>query len=107
MIKSVWHTSFTVSDLEKSLVFYRDLLGLEVVHEQRISRDYVRKIVGYPDADLKMAMLNIPGNSVSSGHILELIDLRHIPSGGPIEIRVSSGGTQVWRPSPRGDGFRL
>ena len=69
MIKSVWHMSFTVSNLDRSLVFYRVLLGLEVVTEQRISREYVRKIVGYPDADLKMAMLNIAGNSVPSGKI--------------------------------------
>ena len=91
MLKSVWHTSFTVSDLEQSLVFYRDLLGLEVVHEQRISRDYVRKIVGYPDADLKMAMLNISGNPVPSGHILELIEYV-APEGKQLDLETCNVG---------------
>jgi catechol 2,3-dioxygenase-like lactoylglutathione lyase family enzyme len=27
-----WHTSFTVSDMDRSIAFYRDLLGLELVH---------------------------------------------------------------------------
>jgi catechol 2,3-dioxygenase-like lactoylglutathione lyase family enzyme len=30
MIKSIAHTSFLVKDLETSLVFYRDLLGLKI-----------------------------------------------------------------------------
>ena len=29
MIKSIAHASFLVADLEKSLVFYRDILGIE------------------------------------------------------------------------------
>ena len=33
MIRRVHHTSFTVSDLERSLAFYRDLLGMEVIGE--------------------------------------------------------------------------
>ena len=31
MLFSVWHTSWTVSDLDRSIAFYRDLLGLELV----------------------------------------------------------------------------
>ena len=30
MLLSVWHTSWTVSDLDRSIAFYRDLLGFEV-----------------------------------------------------------------------------
>ncbi len=29
MIKSIAHASFLVADLERSLVFYRDILGIE------------------------------------------------------------------------------
>ena len=36
MIRSVWHTSWTVSDLDRSIAFYRDLLGFELL------RSYVR-----------------------------------------------------------------
>ena len=35
MILSVWHTSWTVSDLDRSIAFYRDLLGFELVGTYR------------------------------------------------------------------------
>ena len=31
MISDIHHTSFTVSDMERSVAFYRDVLGMEVV----------------------------------------------------------------------------
>ncbi len=31
MIKTIHHTAFTVSNLERSIAFYRDLLGMEVL----------------------------------------------------------------------------
>ena len=34
MIKWINHTCFIVKDLEKSLVFYRDLLGMTVEREE-------------------------------------------------------------------------
>jgi catechol 2,3-dioxygenase-like lactoylglutathione lyase family enzyme len=68
------HTAFHVADLERSLSFYCDLLGFEVVWRRVNSEDYVRRIVGYPGADLHQAMLGIPGTD----HRLELIDYRGV-----------------------------
>lgn len=75
MVKGIWHTSFTVQNLERTISFYRDQLGLELIHTQTQDNEYTRKLVGYPDASLKVAMFAIPGEEHSpSGHVLEMIE---------------------------------
>jgi catechol 2,3-dioxygenase-like lactoylglutathione lyase family enzyme len=71
----IWHFSFTVSDIDQSIKFYRDRLGLELIHTQQQSNPYTRKLVGYPDADLKIAQLAVPGHPRGiSTHDLELVE---------------------------------
>lgn len=75
MIRGVWHFSFTVADLDRSIAFYRDLLGFELIHTQEQANDYTRRLVGYPDAHLKVAQLAIPGQPRGiSTHDLELVE---------------------------------
>jgi catechol 2,3-dioxygenase-like lactoylglutathione lyase family enzyme len=64
------HTSFTVSNLNRSLEFFRDLLGMEVLANREIRADYFDQIVGLPKCQVKAAMLRIPG----SDHRLELFE---------------------------------
>lgn len=73
---TVDHHSFTVSDMERSLGFYRDLLGLEVI------KDVVRKdlpsydqMVGFKDAHLHIVALQDEGSSFK----LELIQYINPP----------------------------
>ncbi|MEX0743631.1 MAG: VOC family protein, partial [Actinomycetota bacterium] len=56
-LRGVWHFSFTVSDLDRSIAFYRDLVGLELVHTQEQDNTYTRRLVGFPDAVLRVAQL--------------------------------------------------
>lgn len=84
MILGIWHTSFTVADLDRSIRFYRDDLGLELVHAQEQSNEYTRTFVGYPDAHLKVAQFSISsGPATRSGHVLELVQYL-APVGEPI-----------------------
>jgi lactoylglutathione lyase len=69
------HTGFTVRSLERSLAFYRDLLGLELVFQWNPQADYIRELVGYPEVDLHAAVLRIPGSDT----FLELLEYRNIP----------------------------
>ena len=70
----IWHLSFTVGDLERSIAFYQLLLGLELVHRQEQHNEYTRRLVGYPDAHLKVAMFRVPETPLGpSGHHLELV----------------------------------
>ena len=75
MLRACWHFSFTVSDLERSIVFYRDLLGMRLVHRQEQANDYTARLVGYENASLKIAQLTIEGlPPTRSGHLLELVE---------------------------------
>lgn len=73
-VTGIWHFSFTVSDLDASVAFYRDLLGMTLVHVQDQDNDYTRSLVGYPDARLRVAQLRSgPAAGTGSSHDLELV----------------------------------
>ncbi len=81
---SLLHTGLTVRDLDRSLAFYRDALGMETVFEQEKEGGYLAAIVGYPGAHVRMAHLAFPGDS----HRLELFQyLEPEPRGAPGEPR--------------------
>lgn len=82
------HTAFQVADLGRSLAFYRDLLGFEPVWERINREDYVRKIVGYPEAELHQVLLRFPG----SDHCFELIDYRGVDRT-PVDTSPANPGT--------------
>jgi catechol 2,3-dioxygenase-like lactoylglutathione lyase family enzyme len=75
-ITGILHTGLTVSDLDRSLAFYRDLLGLELITQWDSSQPYLRTIVGYPDAELRIALLRLPGPTGAAGHHIELLEYR-------------------------------
>ncbi|MGH2346127.1 MAG: VOC family protein [Chloroflexota bacterium] len=75
MPRGIWHFSFTVADIERSILFYRDLLGFELVHTQEQHNEYTSRLVGYPDAHLKVAQFAVPGETRDrSTHDLELVE---------------------------------
>jgi catechol 2,3-dioxygenase-like lactoylglutathione lyase family enzyme len=84
VILAIWHTSFTVADIERSIRFYRDELGLELVTEQEQANEYTRTFVGYPDAHLKVAQFAIGSpEQPRSGHVIELVQYL-APRGEPV-----------------------
>jgi catechol 2,3-dioxygenase-like lactoylglutathione lyase family enzyme len=74
MTYGVWHFSFTVSDLDTSIAFYTEQLDFQLIHTQEQANEYTRKLVGYPDAHLRIAQLMVPGQPRGlSSHDLELV----------------------------------
>ena len=68
-IKVCHHHGFTVSDLDRSIPFYRDLLGLELVRvSERRNLPSYDQIIGHDDIVLHVAILRHPVN----GFLLEL-----------------------------------
>lgn len=57
------HTSFTVADLDRSLAFFRDLLGLEVVYVREVRDAYFGRIVGLSGCVVRAALLRLPGGA--------------------------------------------
>ena len=56
------HVGVTVSDLGRSIAFYRDLLGFRVAYERgEVTAEYMPRLVGILGARLKIAGLDIPG----------------------------------------------
>src|ERR1700731_4932698 len=63
------HTGITVSNLERSLEFWRDVLGFEFSHRAHQTGERVEQITGVKDAELKLAVVKAPG-----GHKIELLE---------------------------------
>jgi catechol 2,3-dioxygenase-like lactoylglutathione lyase family enzyme len=82
------HTSFTVSDLDRSLEFYAGLLGCELVGQREIRNQYFRDIVGFADSVVRAAWLRIPG----SDHQLELFEYVK-PRGVAADTRTNNPGS--------------
>lgn len=81
MIADVLHFSFTVSDIDRSVTWYTEILGLELVHRQRQENSYTQVLVGIPGAVLEVAQFKVPTvDSVYSSHMLELI--QYVEGGG-------------------------
>jgi lactoylglutathione lyase len=92
VLADVLHFSFTVSDLDRSVDWYVDVLGLELVNRQRQDNEYTRQLVGMADAVLEVARLKIPGRSPgSSDHLFELVHYV-APPGTRIPLPTSSPG---------------
>jgi len=74
MIERPHHTGLAVSDLERSLGFYRDVLGFELAFAWNPREEYIRTLIGYPTADVHAAILRMPG----SDYFLELQEIRDV-----------------------------
>lgn len=91
-VASIFHTGLTVSDLDRSIAFYRGCLGLELVTQWESSQPYLRTVVGFPDAELRIALLRVPAmDGGVSGHHLELLEYRQ-PRGARGDPRTCNPG---------------
>ncbi len=92
MILSVWHTSWTVSDIDRSIAFYTEQLGFELIAVKERTGTFIEQVVGMPDANLRIAVLKIPNaQEIPSGHQLELIQYVE-PRGATLDLRTNNVG---------------
>jgi catechol 2,3-dioxygenase-like lactoylglutathione lyase family enzyme len=87
-ITGAHHTSFTVVDLDASVAFFRDVLGLELLFVREVRDAYFGRIVGLPGAVVKAALLRIP----SSVHHVELFQYLE-PAGEAYQPRPCDAGS--------------
>ena len=57
MITGIHHFALTVSDMNRSIAFYRDLFGLTVLSDRVVDRDYVERITAVPGARVRIVHL--------------------------------------------------
>src|SRR5437870_5784674 len=63
------HTGITVSNLDRSLEFWQNVLGFEFSHRAHQTSEMASEITGVPGAEIKLAVVKAPG-----GHKIELLE---------------------------------
>jgi len=87
-ISRIDHVGITVSDLDRALGFYRDLLGLRVVADSTISEPGVAELLGLDSVELRIVDLDS-----GDGRIVELIEYLH-PKGRRSDYESSDAATE-------------
>jgi catechol 2,3-dioxygenase-like lactoylglutathione lyase family enzyme len=85
-VSGFWHVGITVADLDRSLRFYSDVLGLEVV-SRAVSSSATAEVWGLPGAQADVVYLQVPGAMV----MLELLRMR-------VDVEQRSVATRPWDP---------
>ena len=67
-VRKLLHTRYRLNDLEKSVRFYKDVLGLEEIRRHKSPRGS------------ELVFLKAPGSE-------ETIELCHFPSSGPVQVQ--------------------
>lgn len=80
------HTSFTVSDLDRSVAFFTEALGFALLHRGPRDPAMIGRVVGVPGADIEVAYVQGPG------HRLELIEYKAPADRGRVESRPCDAG---------------
>jgi catechol 2,3-dioxygenase-like lactoylglutathione lyase family enzyme len=74
----IHHLGLTVADIERSVRFYRDVLGLTLVRRRSTDAEYIARQTGYSGARLEIASFRVrPGSGLS----LELV--QYVSHPGP------------------------
>ena len=95
MILELNHMSFTVSDLARSVAFYRDVLGLELASLAERDPEFSARVTGIPGAHLRLAYLRAPNASViarwpgAPGELIQYLQ----PPGARIDTRTCNVGS--------------
>ncbi len=80
------HTSFTVSDLDRSIAFFTEALGFEMLNRAPRDPKLVAGITGIAGADIEVAYIQGPG------HRLELIQYHGPADRGQVDCRPCDAG---------------
>jgi catechol 2,3-dioxygenase-like lactoylglutathione lyase family enzyme len=85
--EAVEHFGLTVSDLERSVAFYRALLGVDPFYRAIEERPCLGGIVGYPGCRLAIADFRLPGTTT----FLELLQYLD-PEGDRVNMETKNPG---------------
>jgi glyoxylase I family protein len=81
------HTGFTVANIERSLVFWQDVLGFELSHRAHHTGDLASEVTGVPGAEISIAVLKSPG------HRIELLEYHAPPHRKRADLRPCDVGS--------------
>ncbi len=73
-LDGVSHFGIQVADIERSVRFYRDVLGFELVTRWVRDQAYIQELVGYPGVELQVAVFRLP----HADTFLEVLEYRNV-----------------------------
>ncbi len=85
-VLSINHTSFTVSSLDRTIGFFRDCLGFQLVSRAPRDPAIIRQVTGVAGAEMEIAFLRGPG------HTVELIEYGAPADKGRVNARPCDTG---------------
>ncbi len=74
MVKKLLHTRYRVNDLDKSVAFYRDVLGCHEIRRRESPRGSKLAFMGVPNSEEQIELTYFPG----SGPVRVQPDLTHL-----------------------------
>jgi catechol 2,3-dioxygenase-like lactoylglutathione lyase family enzyme len=86
MITGIHHFSFTISDMDRSLAFYTDILGMRILSDVIVQESPDHSVTGIPDARLRIVHLN------AYGCVVEFIQYLS-PIGKSLDARTCDTGS--------------
>ena len=86
-VTNIRHAGIVVSDMERSLRFYRDLLGMEVWADFNENSDYVQAVTNVPGANVRMVKLK-----AADGVSIELLQYISHPQDVPVPSKACDVG---------------
>jgi catechol 2,3-dioxygenase-like lactoylglutathione lyase family enzyme len=89
-LADIHHLGLTVSDIEQSIQFYRDVLGMTLIRRRpSVTADYVSQQTGYDNVELNVASFQISPNSKQSLEVVQYMN--HV--GEPNESATNQAGS--------------
>jgi catechol 2,3-dioxygenase-like lactoylglutathione lyase family enzyme len=82
------HTGITVSNLERSLAFWQNVLGFELSHRAHQTAELATEITGVAGAEISIAVVKAPG-----GHKIELLEYLAPPDRKHVDLRPCDVGS--------------
>jgi catechol 2,3-dioxygenase-like lactoylglutathione lyase family enzyme len=77
-VTGFFHGGVTVRDMDRSLVFYRDGLGLEQEFDRILDAPYLREVLGLDFDHIRAVYLRIPGGGFVE--LLEYVGVERLPA---------------------------
>jgi catechol 2,3-dioxygenase-like lactoylglutathione lyase family enzyme len=84
-------TAYTIANMERSLGFYQDLLGLNIVRDKVRSGSSYEGIIGIPNVKLRVVLLE----DGSTGNLLELVQYLEPEAQGHIPREDEIGSSNL------------
>lgn len=72
------HTGITVANLERSLAFWRDVLGFQLSHRPHQTGELASEITGVPGAEISIAVLKGYGHKIELLEYLKPVDRKRV-----------------------------